>query len=234
MFRAAGIAAAVLSGVATLALAQGASMATDASPASRTSAPASAPASGFTIDQNGVKRTGNPSAGQIGTVTSGGSAATQSGQTLGQESTQRGNGANSKPHSNSGGGDRADADAATDSTANRGKPTKDQKTFNESRSNNTRTASPIVTSGSGRAPGTTVTPGTPAGDPSGNKSFFESRSNTARTPDSAAVTDDAAAQRASKINTSKSNLRTGNAPAEAAGKPAPAESTPGSTSSIFK
>ena len=105
---------------------------------------------------------------------------------------QRGSGANSKPHSNSGGGDRAEADAATDSTANRGKPTKDQRTFNES------------------------------------------RSNTARTPDSAAVTDDAAAQRASKINTSKSNLRTGNAPAEAAGKPAPAEAAPGSTSSIFK
>jgi hypothetical protein len=233
MFRAAGIAAAVLSGVATLALAQGASMATDASPASRTSAPASAPASGFTIDQKGVKRTGDPSAGQIGTVPSGGGAASQSGQTLGQESTPRGSGADSKPHSNSG-GDRADADAAADSTANRGKPTKDQKTFNESRSNNTRTASPIVTSGSGRAPGTTVTPGTPAGDPSGNKSFFESRSNTARTPDSAAVTGDAAAQPASKINTSKSNLRTGNAPAEAAGKPAPAEATPGSTSSIFQ
>ena len=203
MFRAAGIAAAVLSVVATLALAQGASMATDASTASRTSAPAIAPASAFTNDQKGVKRTGNPSAGQIGTVTPGG-------------------------------GDRAEADAATDSTANRGKPTKDQKTFNESRSNNTRTTSPIVTNGSGRAPGAAVTPGTPAGDPSGNKSYFESRSNTARTPDSAAVTDDAAAQRASKINTSKSNLRTGNAPAEAAGKPAPAEAAPGSTSSIFK
>ena len=209
-------------------------MATDASPASRTSAPAIAPASAFTNDQKGVKRTGNPSAGQIGTVTPGGRAAAQSGQTLGQESMQRGSGANSKPHSNSRGGDRAEADAATDSTANRGKPTKDQKTFNESRSNNTRTTSPIVTNGSGRAPGAAVTPGTPAGGPSDNKSYFESRSNTARTPDSAAVTDDTAAQRASKINTSKSNLRTGNAPAEAAGKPAPAEAAPGSTSSIFK
>ena len=226
MFRSAGIAAAVLSGVATLALAQGASMATDASPASRTSAPASAPASGFTIDQKGVKRIGNPSAGQNGTVTSGGSAATESGQTLGQEPTQRASGAHSAPRSNSRGGDGADAGAATDSAANRGKPTKDQKTFNESRGNNTRTTSPIVTSGSGRAPD--------AGDPSGNKSFFESRSNTARTPDSAAVKDDAAAQRASRINTSKSNLRISNAPAEAAGKPSPAEATPGSTSSIFK
>jgi hypothetical protein len=235
MFRAAGIAAAVLSFVATLALAQGASAATDASPASSTSAPAIAPASAFTNDQKGVKRTSNPSAGQVGIVTPGGGATAQSGQAFGQESMQRGSGANSKPHSNSGGGDRAEADAATDSTANRGKPTKEQKTYNESRSNNTRTTSPINNSGSGRAPGAAVTPGTPAGDSSGNKSFFESRSNTARTPDSAAVTDDAAGQRASKkINTSKSNLRTGNAPAEAAGKPAPAEAAAGSTSSIFK
>jgi hypothetical protein len=211
MFRAAGIAAAVLSGVATLAFAQGASMATDASPAPRSSATATAPASASTNDKKGVKRTGNASAGQVGTVTPGGGATPQSGQTLGQESMQRGSGANSKPHSNSGGGDRAEANAATDSTANRGKPTKDQKTFNESRSNNTRTTSPIVSNGSGRAPGAAVTTGTPAGDPSGNKSFFESRSNTARTADSAAVTDDAAAQRAAKVNTSKSNLRTGNA-----------------------
>ena len=162
-------------------------MPTDASPASRTSAPAGAPASAFTNDQNGVKRTGTPSVGQTGTVTPGGGAAIQFGRTLGPESMQTGSGAKSKPHSNSGGGDRAEADAAADSTTNRGKPTKDQKTFNESRSNNTRTTGPVVTSGSGRAPGAAV-----------------------------------------------SNLRTGNAPAEAAGKPAPAEATPGSTNRRFK
>lgn len=234
MVRATGIAAAVLSFVATLVLAQGASATTDAAQASSASAPAIAPASAFTIDQKGVKRTSNPSTRQGGTVTPGGGATAQSGQTSGQESMQRGSGANSKPHSNSGGGDKAEADAATDSTANRGKPTKEQKTYNESRSNNTRTTSPINNSGSGRAPGAAVSVGTPAGDPSGNKSFFESRSNTARSPDSAAVKDDATTQRTSKINTSKSNLRTGNAPAEVAGKPAPVEAAPGSTSAVFK
>ena len=140
MFSAAGIAAVVLTSVATVALAQGAPMPMDAAPASRTSA------------------------SQSGKVPPG------------------------------------------DTTTNRGKPTKEQKTA--------------------------VKPGTPTGDASGNKSFFESRSNTARSPDSAAVTDDAAAQR--KINTSKSNLRTGNAPAEAASKPTPAEAAPGSKSGLLK
>ena len=233
MFRAAGIVAAGLAVVATLALAQGASTATDAAPASRASTPAVAPASAFTNDQKGVKRTGNPSAGQVGTVTPGGGAMAQSGQLSAQESMQRGSGVNSKPHSNSG-ADQTDADAATGSTSNRGKPSKEQKTQNELRSNNARTTSPIVSNGSGRAPGAAATPGTSTGDSSGNKSFFESRSNTARKPDSAGLADDAAAQRASKINTSKSNLRTGNGPAEAAGKPAPAEAAPGSTSSILK
>ena len=162
-----------------------------------------------------------------------GAAMAQSGQMSGQGSMQRGSGVNSKPHSNSG-ADQTDADAATGSTSNRGKPSKEQKTQNELRSNNARTTSPIVSNGSGRAPGAAATPGTSTGDSSGNKSFFESRSNTARKPDSAGLADDAAAQRASKINTSKSNLRTGNGPAEAAGKPAPAEAAPASTSSILK
>lgn len=179
MVSAAVMAAAVLSGTATLAWAQGAPMGTDASAASRNAAPAS----GFTIDQKGVKRTGSPAAGQAGSVTPGGGAAPQSGRM-----PVAGDGAN------------VNADGA----ANRGKPSKEQKTFNESRSNNTRTASPIVSNGSGRTPG------------------------------SAAAADDAAAQRASKINTSKSNLRTGNAPADAGGKPSPAEAAPASTSSIFK
>lgn len=179
MFRAAAIAAAVLSGTATLAWGQGASLGTDASSASRTAAPAS----GFTIDEKGVKRTGGPSAGQAGTVTPGGGTAPQSGRMPGK-------------------GDRTEVNA--DGTANRGKPSKEQKTFNESRSNALRTTSPIVSSGSGRTPGAAVSPGAPAGDTSGNKSFFESRSNTARTP------------------------------ADMAAKPAPTEAAPASTTSVFK
>jgi hypothetical protein len=253
MFKAAAIAAAVLFGTATLACAQGASLGTDASSASRTAAPASAAASGFTIDEKGVKRTGNPSVGQAGTVTLGEGAVSQSGrmpgaggQALDPATMQRGSGSNMKPHTNSGDSDRAERarlvsgdygkDASVtdpDGSALRGKPTKDQRTFNESRSNNTRTTSPIV-NGTGRTPGGAVTPGTPPGDTSGNKSIFESRSNTARTLGGAAAADDAAAQGAGKVNTPKSNLRTGNGPTNAASKPASPEAAPASTTSIFK
>jgi hypothetical protein len=254
MFKAAAIAAAALFGTATLACAQAAPLGTDASSASRTAAPASAAASGFTIDEKGVKRTGNPSVGQAGTVTLGEGAVPQSGrmpgargQALDPATMQRGSGSNMKPHTNSGDSDRAERarlvsgdygkDASVtdpDGSALRGKPTKDQRTFNESRSNNTRTTSPIVTNGAGRTPGAAVTPGTPAGDTSGNKSFFESRSNTARTLGGAADADDAAAQGAGKVNTPKSNLRTGNGPTNAASKPASPEAAPASTTSIFK
>jgi hypothetical protein len=254
MFKVAASAAAVIFGAATLACAQGASLGTDTSSASRTAAPASAAASGFVIDEKGVKQPGNPSVGQAGTVTLGGGAAPQSGrksgaggQALGQATMQRGSGSNLKTHTNSGDSDRAERarlvsgdygnDASVtdpDGSALRGKPTKDQRTFNESRSNNTRTTSPIVNNGTGRTPGAAVTPGTPAGDTSGNKSFFESRSNTARTLGGAATADDAVAQGAGKVNTPKSNLWTGNGPANSASKSASPEATPASTTSIFK
>ena len=80
MFRAAAIAAAVLFGAPTLACAQGASLGTDASSVSRNATPASAAASGFAIDEKGVKQTGNPSVGKAGTVTLGEGAAPQSGR----------------------------------------------------------------------------------------------------------------------------------------------------------
>ena len=74
------------------------------------------------------------------------------GQALDTATTARGSGSNMKPHTNSGDSDRPDrarvvgGDYGKDATvtepngsALRGKPTKDQRTFNESRSNNTRT-----------------------------------------------------------------------------------------------
>ena len=254
MFKAAAIAAAVLSGAATLACAQGASLGTDASSASRTAAPASAAASGFAIDEKGVKQTGNPSVGQAGTVTLGGGAAPQSGrvpgaggQALGPATMQRGSGSSLKSHTNSGDSDVAErarlvsGDFGNDASvtdpngsALRGKPTKDQRTFNESRSNSTRTTSPIVNNGTGRTPGIAITPSPPPGDTSGNKSFFESRSNTAFTLGGAATANEAAAQGAGKVNTPKSNPGTGNGPANSASKPASPEATPASTTSIFK
>ncbi|MEP6943596.1 MAG: hypothetical protein ABI981_11705 [Betaproteobacteria bacterium] len=152
-----------------------------------------------------------------------------------------------KPGTNSGDSNRAERarlvggdygeDASVtdpDGSALRGKPTKDQRTFNESRSNNTRTTSPIVNNGTGRKLGAAVTPAAPDGDTSGNKSFFESRSNTARTLGSAAAADGAAAQGAGKVNTPKSNLRTGTGPTNAASAPALPEAVPASTTGVFK
>ncbi len=152
---------------------------------------------GFTIDQKGVKRTGGPATVPGATVTPGGVAPAQSGRlsTMPDSSAaQRGSGSNSKPHTNAGDGDRAEQDAS----ANRGKPTKEQKTYNESRSNTTRM---------------------PAAAPA---------------PSGTAMVDDAAAQQARRINTSKSNLRTGSTVTETGSKPTPPEAAPGSTSSIFK
>ena len=248
MFKAATIAAAGLFGAATLACAQGASLGTDASSASRTAAPANAAASGFTIEEKGVKQSDNSSVGQAGTVTLGGGAApqlgrVQGGHALGPATTQRGSGSNLKSHTNSGDSDRAErarlgsGDYGNDASvtdragsALRGKPTKDQRTFNESRSNSTRTTSPIVNNGTGRTPGAAITPSSPVGDTSGNKSFFESRSNTARTLGGAATAEDAAAQGTGKVNTAKSNPGTGNGPA----KPALPEAPPASSTSVFK
>ena len=185
MFKAAAIAVVVLFGAATLACAQGASLGADATSASRTAAPVSAAASGSVSDEKAVMQTGNPSVDQGGTVTLGGGAAPQSGkmpgargQALGPPTVQRGSGSNLKSHTNSGDSDRAErarlvsGDYGNDASvtepqgsALRGKPTKEQRTFNESRSNNTRTTSPIVNNGTGRTPGA-VTPGPPAGDTS--------------------------------------------------------------------
>ncbi|MEO8303709.1 MAG: hypothetical protein ABI724_06290 [Betaproteobacteria bacterium] len=245
MFKAAAIAAAVLFGAATLACAQGASLGTHASSASRTAAPANAAASGFAIEEKGVKQTDNSSVGKAGTVTLDGGAApqmgrVQGGQALGPATTQRGSGSNLKSHTNSGDSDRAErarlvsGDYGNDASvtdragsALRGKPTKDQRTFNESRSNNTRTTGPIVNNGTGRTPGAAITPSSPVGDTSGNKSFFESRSNTARTPGGTATADDAAAQVTGKI---KSNPGMGNGLA----KPALPEAPPAFTTGAFK
>ena len=111
------------------------------------------------------------------------------GQALGPATMQRGSGSNQKSHTNLGESDRAgrarlvggdygnDASVTDpDGSALRGKPTKDQKTFNESRSNSTRTTSPLVNNGTGRTLG------------------------------GAATADDAAAQGAGTANTPKSNL----------------------------
>jgi len=193
MFKAAAIAAAVLFGAATLACAQGASLGTDASSASRTAAPASAPATGLAINEKGVSQSGNPSAGQAGTVTLGGVAAPQTrretgagGQALGPDTMQRGSGSNLKSHTNLGDSDRAERarlvsgdygkDASVTDSAVRGKPTKDQKTFNESRSNSTRTTSPIVNNGIGRTPGATTTlrePPSPEATPPSTTGIFK-------------------------------------------------------------
>jgi hypothetical protein len=99
-----------------------------------------------------------------------------------------------------GGGTFQNPPAATAGDAKAGAPASTpgtdpsaKKTFNESRSNNTRTP--------GDAKG--VAPGA---EPSGNKSFFESRSNTARTPgDAKAATPDAAPSGNKSFFESRSN-----------------------------
>jgi hypothetical protein len=233
---------ALLLAAAIPAAAQSPAMAPDAS--ARKSVQPAAAASDLTIDQKGVKRT-------VPYVPAGS-------PTADQNTMQRGNGSNAKPHTNSGDSNPESAaalrgkptkdqissgDNSEGAAALRvGKPTKDQVTANSPGSGNARTTSPIVNSTTARTPGAVTTPGapTPGVDASGNKSFFESRSNTARSPEAAAATtgtaaaDDAAAQRQKKINTSKSNLRTGSTAIETASKPTPPDAAPGSTSSIFK
>jgi hypothetical protein len=50
----------------------------------------------------------------------------------------------------------------------------------------------------------------------------------------ATAANDAAAERGRKVNTSKSNLRTGRAAADSRAGPTPSEAAPGSTSGVFK
>jgi len=128
VYQPAAIVAAVLLGAATLACAQGVPLGTDAS-----------------VGQAGIVTPGGGAASQWGRMTGTGS------QAVGASTIQKGSASDLQSPTNSGerkrarvvSGDYGNDVAATapEGSTLRGKPTKEQRTFNESRSNNTRTTS---------------------------------------------------------------------------------------------
>jgi hypothetical protein len=149
MGKAGAITFALLSGVSSLALGQGAPVAMGEPPAARMATPGATTQAGFTIDQKGVKRVGSsaPAPGSSGAPGTASAAARRAGPLPG----------NGK-----------DANSEINASGN--------KSYFESRSN---TARGDVSGGAKVNP-------VPTSGGSANKSFFESRSNTARTDGAAA------------------------------------------------